>query len=305
MADDSDPYAVLMQPLTPSAPPTAPAEPPDPYDILTKPLIADPAASVSGYVSAGGRSTWGDVWQGVKAGGHDVAADAAGAVAAVQQPGPAQAAIQSFARSQDQAAREAEQGMTPAGQQPGFFKHPLVSSAEALPGIAAIAGPAALSGPAAPAVVGGLMGAQQLGTAQNRAAGQGYELTPGQKLTQFGIGAATGLIPELGLPAKIATTPLVDKALGILEGGATFGAGAAGGEAASQQSEIGAGKRESYDPSAIVGAGETGAEQGVGFKLFHSGAHRDPTQTPGKATVPRVPDAGGDRNQGTRQDRTS
>jgi hypothetical protein len=289
MADASDPYASLMTPLTPSAPPTAPDAQPDPYDILTKPLLADPGASVSGYVAAGGRPTWSDVWQGVKAGGHDVAAEAAGAVAAVQGPGPSQAATQSFALSQEQAAREAEQGMTPAGQQPGFFKHPLVSAAEAAPGVAAIAAPAALAGPFAPAVVSGLMGGQQLGAAQNRAAGQGYDLTPAQKLTQFGIGAATGLVPELGLTGKIVTTPLIDRALGVVEGATTFGAGAAGGEAVSQQSEIAAGKRKEYDPSAILSAGEEGAEQGAGFKAAHSGVHRDPTQTGGKATVPRTP----------------
>ena len=289
MADDSDPYAILMTPLAPSAPPIGPPTQPDPYDILTKPLLADPAASVSGYEAAGGRATYGDVWQGVKAGWHGVAADAAGALAAVQEPGGPRTATQSFALSQEEAAHQAEQEMTPSGQAPGFFKHPLVSTAEAAPGIAAIAAPAALAGPFAPLVVGGLMGVQQLGTAQNRAAEQGYELTPTQKTEQFAIGAATGLVPELGLPAKIATTPLVNRALGVVEGGATFGAGAAGGEAVSQQSEIDAGKRQGYDPSAIVGAGVSGAEQGAGFMVFHSGRHRDPTQTPGVATVPRVP----------------
>src|ERR1700722_16029454 len=175
--------------------------------------------------------------------------------------------------------------MTPAAQAPGFFKHPLVSTAEAAPGIVALGAPAALAGPFAPLVVGGLMGAQQLGEAQNRATGQGYELTPGQKLTQFGIGAATGLVPELGLPGKIVTTPLVDRALGIGEGAVTFGAGAAGGEAASQQSEIGAGKRTGYDPSAIISAGEEQAGVGAAFKLTHGSGAKP--QTGGEATVGR------------------
>ena len=247
--------------------------------------------TTSAYEAAGGRATWGDIGQALIAGGHGVAADAAGALAAVQEPGGPQAATQKFALSQEQAAHEAEQGMTPAGQAPGFFKHPLVSAAEATPGLVALAAPAALAGPFAPVVVGGLMGGQQLGEAQNRAAGQGYDLTPTQKLTQFGIGAATGLIPELGLPGKIVTTPLVDRALGIAESAATFGGGAAASEVASQQSEIGAGKRTGYDPTAIVSAGETGAEQGAAFRGVHSGVHRDTTQTPGETTVARTPEA--------------
>ena len=134
------------------------------------------APTTSAYEAAGGRATSGDVWQGIKAGAHGVAADAAGALAAVQEPGGPRTSTQSFALSQEEAARQDEQGMTPAGQAPGFFKHPLVSTAEAAPGIAAIAAPAALAGPFAPLVVGGLMGAQTLGTAQNRAAEQGYEI---------------------------------------------------------------------------------------------------------------------------------
>ena len=287
MADDSDPYASLMTPLAPSAPSSsAPTTQSDPYDILTKPLIADPGASVSGYVAAGGKPTWGDVGQGILAGGHSVAADTAGALAAVQEPGGPQAATQSFALSQEDAARQAEQGMTPASQAPGFFKHPLVSTAEAAPGLVALGAPAALAGPFAPVVVGGLMGAQQLGSAQNRAASQGIELTPTQKLTQFGIGAATGLVPELGLPGKIMTTPLIDRALGIAEGAGVFGGGAAAGEAASQQSEVAAGKRDKYDPSAIVSAGVEQAGVGAAFKVTHGSGAK--TQTPGEATVGRI-----------------
>ena len=262
---DADP-----QPASSPAPP-----PPAAQDDFWEGTAPDPGKTVSGYVAAGGRSTWGDVLQGVKAGAYGVAADTAGAVAAVQEPGAAQSATQSFALGQGQAAREAEQGMTPASQAPGFFKHPMVSVAEALPGIVSIAGPAAAAGPFAPVVASGLMGAQTLGTAQNRAAEENIELTPQQKLTQFGIGAASGVVPELGIAGKIVTSPI---ARAVLEGGigaGSFGAAGAGGEATSQQAEIGAGKRTGYDIPAIVGAGETGAEQGAGFSLLGSGRHRD------------------------------
>lgn len=283
----SDGWDVSEAISAPVAPPRAPASD-DGWDVSD--AIGGPAPPpTSAYEAAGGRSTWGDVWQGIKAGGHDVAASAAGALSAVQEPGAPHTATQSFALSQDQAAREAEQGMTPAGQAPGFFKHPLVSTAEAAPGIAAIAGPAMAAGPFAPVVVSGLLGAQQLGAAQNRAAGQGFELTPGQKLTQFGIGVVSGAIPELGLPAKIATSPIVK---GVLEGGigaGSFGAAGAGGEAVSQQTEIGAGKRQGYDIPAIVGAGETQAVQGAGVgagAIFHGktrlpegGASAEPTRS--------------------------
>ena len=277
MADDGWDVSDAISTATPVAAPRSASN--DGWDVSE--AVGAAPATTSAYEAAGGRSTWGDVVQGVVAGGHGVAADAAGALAAVQEPGGPQAATQAFALSQAEAARQAEQGMTPAGQAPGFFKHPLVSTAEAAPGIVALAAPAALAGPFAPVVVGGLMGGQQLGSAQNRAAEQGYELTPEQKLTQFGIGAATGLVPELGLSGKIATSPLIDRALGVIEGGATFGAGAAGSEAASQQSEIGAGKRQGYDTSAIVGAAETGVEQGAAFKAAHAepGVSASPTRS--------------------------
>jgi hypothetical protein len=249
--------------------------PPAAQDDFWEGTAPDPGKDVSGYVAAGGRSTWGDVVQGVKAGAYGVAADTAGAVAAVQEPGAAQSATQSFALSQGQAAREAEQGMTPASQAPGLLKHPMVSVAEALPSIVSIAGPAAAAGPFAPAVASGLMGAQTLGAAQNRAAEQNIELTPEQKLTQFGIGAVSGVVPELGIASKVVTSPIVRTALEGGIGAGSFGAAGAGGEAVSQQTEIGAGKRTGYDIPAIVGAGETGMEQGAGFSLLGSGRHRD------------------------------
>jgi hypothetical protein len=283
MADDGWDVSDAITTATPVAVPHGASS--DGWDVSDAVTPIGPPTT-SAYEAAGGRSTWGDVGQALVAGGHGVAADAAGALAAVQEPGGPQVATQSFALGQDQATRDAEQGMTPAAQAPGFFKHPLVSAAEAAPGIAALGAPAALAGPFAPAVVGGLMGAQQLGAAQNRAAGQGYELTPEQKLTQFGVGAATGLIPELGLPGKIMTTPLIDRALGIAEGAGVFGGGAVAGEIASQQSEIGAGKRTGYDPSAIVSAGEEQAGVGAVFKLTHGSGAKP--QTPGEATVGRI-----------------
>src|ERR1700722_2424803 len=282
MADDGWDVSEAITTATPVAAPHAASN--DGWDVSDAVTPIGPPTT-SAYEAAGGRSTWGDVLQGVKAGARSTIADTAGAVAAVQEPGAARTATQSFALGQQEAAHQDEQGMTPAAQAPGFFKHPLVSTAEAAPGIVALGAPAALAGPFAPLVVGGLMGAQQLGEAQNRATGQGYELTPGQKLTQFGIGAATGLVPELGLPGKIVTTPLVDRALGIGEGAVTFGAGAAGGEAASQQSEIGAGKRTGYDPSAIISAGEEQAGVGAAFKLTHGSGAKP--QTGGEATVGR------------------
>src|ERR1700722_12097105 len=279
MADDGWDVSEAITTATPVAAPHAASN--DGWDVSDAVTPIGPPTT-SAYEAAGGRSTWGDVLQGVKAGARSTIADTAGAVAAVQEPGAARTATQSFALGQQEAAHQDEQGMTPAAQAPGFFKHPLVSTAEAAPGIVALGAPAALAGPFAPLVVGGLMGAQQLGEAQNRATGQGYELTPGQKLTQFGIGAATGLVPELGLPGKIVTTPLVDRALGIGEGAVTFGAGAAGGEAASQQSEIGAGKRTGYDPSAIISAGEEQAGVGAAFKLVHGSGAKSQTGGEGR-----------------------
>ena len=119
MADGSDPYDVLTQPLAPSAPPTAPpttlAEQLDPYDILTKPLIADPGASVSGYVAAGGRPTWSDVGHGLVAGTHQAGATIAGAIASTSDA-PEEAYWRNIAQHQTQAASESERAMTPAAQ---------------------------------------------------------------------------------------------------------------------------------------------------------------------------------------------
>jgi hypothetical protein len=277
--------------ITPQSNPPPPA--PDDDDLYAPFRGANGMGTpISGAPLDVGPTWWSDIPHALAAGGHQVAAETAGVVAATAQSPQTIQAANDFAAAQDQAARESEQAMSPAAQRPGFFSHPGVSTAEALPGIGAIAAPAAvgsiIAGPIGAGVVtSALMGAQQLGSAQNRAAGQDIQLTPGQKLEQFGIGAAAGAVPELGLPGKIVAGPLARKALGVAEGATTFGVSGAGSEAASEQTEIAAGKRQGYDPNAIGSAFATGAEQGAGVSALGGarGGHRE--QTGGASTVSR------------------
>ena len=178
--------------------------------------------STSAYEAAGGRSTWGDVLQGGIAGLHSAGATAAGAVASLSDE-PQEAYWRGIAQRQTAAVGESEKGMTPAAQAPGFFSHPLVSTAESAPGIAMIGIPAGVAttvaGPAAgAAVAGGLMGLQGCSDLYNRTTGEGIEPTSEQLLGAQGrLGTALGLAAEPvgALVGKIATTPITNWALGM------------------------------------------------------------------------------------------
>ena len=290
MADDSDPYAVLMQPLASAS--TAPPTAPDPYDVLTKPLLADPGANISGYVAAGGRSTWGDVLQSIPAGLHGAAATAAGAIASTSD-GSEEAYWRDIAHRQEQAVGASESAMTPAAQAPGFFNHPLVSLTEGAPGIAMLGIPTAaataVGGPAAGAAVAGtLMGFQTRGDVYNRLTGEGIEPTSNQLTGATALGAATGLATEpIGaLASKTVTSPLVRWALGMTGDAAVFGASGGAQEYGSQKAEIAAGKRTELDPSAILEQTKSGAEMGAGFKLFGGGHGGDESAKPAEDTHP-------------------
>jgi hypothetical protein len=121
-------------------------------------LLDDPTAShafsstddsASGYVSAGGKSTWGDVIQQGKAGLHSLAAQGASDIASHLSSPDAVSGWQKTAEQQRQAAIEATQGETPAGQQQregSFLSHPFIVGAEQAPTMAGVAAPAIIGG---------------------------------------------------------------------------------------------------------------------------------------------------------------
>ena len=224
-----------------------------------------------------GRETWGDVYQAGAAALHGLGATGAGAMASVSSDPTVESRWQGIATGQETAQQQDLAARTPAGQDTddeSFYQHPMSWLAGQAPGFIAYGAPAiaaaGIGGPAAgAAVMSGMMGMGTRGDVYNRLTGQGIKPTTEQLAGATAIGAATGALTGAapGLMGKLATSPLVDMALkGGVSAGAdavTMGAGAAGQEALTQKAEIGAGKRDQYDPSAIAGAGVSGAEFGA------------------------------------------
>lgn len=300
MADDWD----IHEGITAGAPSPAATSADNEWDThegISAPPTAPPT---SAYEAAGGRSTWGDVGQALLAGGHQTVATFGGMEAALRHDSDAVNYWQGVAQSQQQQAQASEQAMTPAAQAPGFFNHPLVSTAEALPPMAAVMGPAMVSGPLAPAVGATLMAGQGVGDTYNEmmnaalAKGMSPEQADaaikasGAIPASAALSAATGLFPEVAGPlaGKIATSSI---ARGVLLGTGdtvTFGASGMAGEYGTQRAEQKEGFRTNLDVNQIVEAGRQQALMGAGFGGLHllgSGQHRDLTQTGGAATVAR------------------
>ena len=115
----------------------------------------------SGYVAAGGKATWGDVGQAVKAGLHEAGSTIASDFASHAYTPEAVQRWQGIAEGQRAATKEAIAGETSGGQQAregSFFAHPLLQGAEQAPALAAAAAPAiaggAIAGPIGAAIGG-------------------------------------------------------------------------------------------------------------------------------------------------------
>ena len=160
--------------------------------------------------------------------------------------------------------------------------------------MAALAVPAAVgtavAGPVGGALAGAAaFGAQTRGDVYGRLKDRGIEPTTTQLAEATGLGALTGLGIEAtgGLASKIPVSPLVAKVLGVGGEGAVFGTSGAVQEAGTQQAEIAGGKRTNYDPSAILSAGTSGVEMGVGFGVVGGLLHGK-----GENGKSRVPEGG-------------
>lgn len=260
-----------------------------------------PAPATSAYEAAGGRTTWGDVPHAFMGGVHGALADVGGFMAGASSVPSITQKYQDFAASQLEAQRASEQAMTPAAQAPGFFKHPITSTVEAIPPLAAVIGPSAMAGPAAPAVGAALMGAQGMGGAYNEMMQQALAagMTPeeadakikasGALIGAGAINAAAGLFPEVSGPlSKIAVSgPVKQALLGMTADTVTFGATSAGGDIGVQRAEQAMGTRKDVDTGEVGQAFVSGLEQGAPFSLLGTGRHRDLSQRGGAPTVAR------------------
>jgi hypothetical protein len=286
--------APAVTPRVIPAPAPAPAAKPDDDWVTFEAVTPQAAAPMSAYEAAGGRATWGDVGHAAMAGVHGLAASAAGAYESL----PGTQGQRGFATSEQQAAQDEEAAMTPYSRAPGFFKHPLVSAAEAAPAMAALGGAGALGsavgGPGIGAAAGAAaFGAMNVGDVANRLRVQGIDPTPEALAGAFAMGAAAGVVPELGLAGKIATGAIAKRVLSGGENAIIFGAAGAGQEALGQEQEIKAGKRAGYDPSAILGAGEEQAEFGAGMGLLHGRGTGGEERAPGAKAIEQHQDQTG------------
>ena len=116
------------------------------------------------------------------------------------------------------------------------------------------------------------MGAQTRGDIYNRLKAQGIEPTTDQLTGATALGAATGLAMDLtgGVAGKLPVSKLVGAALGIGAEGGVFGASSGAQEYTSEQAEIAAGKRDNFDPGAILTQTLTGLETGGGLGVLVS-----------------------------------
>ena len=218
-------------------------------------------------------ATWSDVGHGFMGGVHDVGATAAGFGASVAGDPTTEARLSAAAQEQQRQAAESREAMTPTVQ--GGWSHPLVGLAEQAPGAIALAAPAALAGPFAPAVVGGLMGAQTRGDIYNRDKAGGFEPTNDQLTAATILGVAGGLAIDLtgGAAGKLPVSKLVGAVLGVGAEGGVMGATNAATEYTGQADEIAAGKRDNFDSGAILNSTLQGLEAGGIFGVAGLGRH--------------------------------